>query len=260
MTPYQQIELHSQEFTKSEKIIMDYVIKHMDVISSYPITTVAEKCKVSKSALLRFCQKCGFRGYSEFKYEISRYLQSVIHLDTKQNDTAGMLLDLYIEQIQQLHNDPITASMNHISELLLHARNIKIYGVHETGLSAQYFAYRLFTLGIDSEAITNTSIMAEKATMTIDEDVNVIVSLSAQTTIICDAIRCALEQHSKIVLITQNDRHKFLHKVDETLVLPTFQYEKRQVFLDSQALVHIAIDLLINNLARHIREHNPIQE
>lgn len=254
MTPYQLMKLHEQEFTKSEKIIMEYVIKHMDVISSYPIATVAEKCKVSKSALLRFCQKCGFRGYSEFKYEISRYVQSVIHIDPKQQDISGMLLDLYIEQIKQLHNDQIVAAMNNISELLMSARVIKIYGVHETGLSSQYFMYRLCTLGIDSEAITNTSIMAEKAAMSCNEDVNIFLSLSAQTTIICDSIQCALESHSKVVLITQNDRHKFSHKVNETLVLPTFHYEERQVFLDSQAMMHITIDLLINNLARHMRE------
>ena len=78
MTPIQHIQLHKDEFTKSELIIMDYILSNLHDISSYPISTIAEKCKVSKSALLRFCQKCGFQGYSEFKYEVSRYLQSII--------------------------------------------------------------------------------------------------------------------------------------------------------------------------------------
>ena len=90
MTPLQHIQLHANEFTKSEILIMNYVMDHLDVISSYPISTVAEKCKVSKSALLRFCQKCGFRGYSEFKYEISRYLQSVIQVNHDNPNTTDM--------------------------------------------------------------------------------------------------------------------------------------------------------------------------
>ena len=90
MNPLQLIQLHEKEFTKSEMKIMEYVTTHLDAISSYPILTVAEKCKVSKSALLRFCQKCGYRGYSGFKYEISRYLQSAVMID--ENSDAKQIL------------------------------------------------------------------------------------------------------------------------------------------------------------------------
>ena len=48
MNPKEHIRLHEAEFTKSEKIIEDYVLKNFDTISSYPIQEVAKKCKVSK--------------------------------------------------------------------------------------------------------------------------------------------------------------------------------------------------------------------
>ena len=50
MTPIQHIQLHKDEFTKSEVIIMDYILSNLHDISSHPISTIAEKCKVSKSA------------------------------------------------------------------------------------------------------------------------------------------------------------------------------------------------------------------
>ncbi len=99
MTPIQHIELHQGEFTKSELVIMDYVLTHLDKISAYPIATIAEKCKVSKSALLRFCQKCGFKGYSEFRYEVSRYIQSITQITESDNVKTQTITNLYIEAL-----------------------------------------------------------------------------------------------------------------------------------------------------------------
>lgn len=252
MNPLQHMQLHESEFTKSEHIIKEYILSHLDVIASFPIQTVSEKCKTSKTALFRFCQKCGYRGYTEFKYDISRYLQSVVLVDNNKNDTISTLLTLYTEQIQSLNTMMYTKSMDHISKLIKQARKIKIYGIHETGLSCEYFSYRLCTLGIDSEPIVHSSVMAEKASMAKEDDLNIYISLSAETSIIIDSLQYSLKNHSKNILITQNDHHRYRNKLDEFLILPTFNYQEKNVFLDSQAMVFITIDLLINNLAKHL--------
>lgn len=259
MNPIQLILLHEKEFTKSELKIMKYVTTHLDVISSYPILTVAEKCKVSKSALLRFCQKCGYRGYSEFKYEISRYLQSAILVD-ENIDAKQTLINAYIEQIKNLLNTKIINNFHELSHLITQAKRIRLYGIHETGLSAQYLSYRLATLGIDSEPITYPSNIIEKASFSKQNDLNIFFSLSAQTTIICDALTCAIENHSYNVLITQNDYHKFKNKVDLSIIIPTFNHEKKNIFLDAQALLMIAIDLLINDLAKTLKDNSSINK
>lgn len=256
MTPLQHIELHKSEFTKSELVIMDYVMHHLDVVSSYPIATVAEKCKVSKSALLRFCQKCGYQGYSEFKYEISRYLHSVIQVDENNTDTnmTHKLLTLYVEQMQALETYISTSRMDKLSTAIKKARKIKIYGIHETGLSASYFCYRLCTLGIDAQPVTHASNMSELATLSTKDDLNIFLSLSAKTSVICDSLHYAITNGSTNVLFTQNDHHKFRNKIYEFFILPTFDYEEKQIFLDSQALLFVTIDLFINNLAANLRK------
>lgn len=256
MNPIQHIQLHEKEFTKSELKIMKFVTTHLDVISSYPILTVAEKCKVSKSALLRFCQKCGYRGYSEFKYEISRYLQSVVVVDNEKTNAKETLIYSYIEQIKNLLNPKILNELNKLSQLITKSKKIRIYGIHETGLSASYFSYRLATLGIDSEAITSPEVMPEKASFSTKEDINIFLSLSAQTTVINDSLNYVLENQSYSVLITQNDHHKYKNKIDASIIIPTFNYEKKNIFLDAQALLMITIDLFINDLAHVLKNQS----
>ena len=252
MNPKEHIKLHESEFTKSEKKIMNYVLKHFDTIASYPIQEVAEKCKVSKSALLRFCQKCGFKGYSEFKYEISRHLHSMVAIDSSKTDSIPLYLSLYSNRIHQLEKSLNLSKVNHLISLISQARKIKIYGIHETGLACQYFTYRLCTLGIDSEAIFNSSQMPEKATMSTKDDLNIFLSLSSSTRSIKDAIKCSFEQQSHNILITQNDHFSFRSEVDDAIILPTFNNEDLPFFVDSQALLLVSIDLIIICLAKQL--------
>lgn len=253
MTPIEHIQLHKDEFTKSELIIMDYVLSNLDDISSYPIATIADKCKVSKSALLRFCQKCGFSGYSEFKYDVSRYLQSIVQLSEDDITKTQTVIDLYTEQINQLPKKLDSKSLDSFSQLLINAKKIKIFGVHETALSAQYFCFRLASLGIDSEAVISPGIFDEKATMSDHKDLNIFLSLSAETNAIVEAIKCSSMSCCKTVLITQNDHHRFKNKTVLNFILPSFQLDKKYIFVDSQALVFITIDLFIRNMASHLR-------
>ena len=125
MNPKEHIRLHESEFTKSEKIIAEYVLKNFDSISSYPIQEVAKKCKVSKSALLRFCQKCGFRGYSEFRYEISRYVHSMVEIDENDDNSLSIYLSLYMNRIQQLEQSINVKYVETIVKLKKEATKLK---------------------------------------------------------------------------------------------------------------------------------------
>jgi len=257
MNPLQHIELHKDEFTKSELIIMDYVLNNLKEISTNAISSTAEKCNVSKSALLRFCQKCGYKGYSEFKYEISRYLLSTVNLELGDSDNkAETFVKMYSEQINNIPNTVTSQLMMKLSEIIISARKIKIFGVHETGLAATYFTYRLANLGVDSEAITYPSLFVEKAYMGNKDDLHIFLSLSAETPVIKETIEYSYENNCYIVLITQNDLHKFVDKVDLTILFPTFKYQHQNIFLDSQSLLFVTIDLLINNLASKLIEES----
>ena len=248
MTPIQHIQLHESEFTKSEHIIKEYVLNNLAEISSYPILTIAEKMNVSKSALMRFCKKCGFTGYAEFKYEVSRYLQSIVDFSENDSNKTERILTIYTSTIHELPNSISTTQLKKLTQFINTSRKIKIFGVHETSLAASYFSYRLATLGIDSEVVSSNANMVEKAELTRKDDLNIFISLSAETTLIKDALNSS---NCNLVLITQNNHHKFKNKVDLDFILPTFHTTKKNIFLDSQALLFIAIDLIINNIASH---------
>lgn len=249
MNPLKLIELHSDSFTKSDLKIKDYIINNMDIVASYPILTVAEKAGVSKSALLRFCQKLGYQGYSEFKYEISRYILSGSDSTIAQEQSS---LPYYIDAINLLPEYINESQLTKLSQLIINARKIKTYGVHETGLTSKYLEYRLTALGIDAEGVTSSSVFHEKALFSTPEDLNIYFSLSGTNEPIVDSIEVSLENKTPTVLFTYNTHVKNKEKFDCLFVIPTFNTAENKIFLDSQPVLLLAVELAINNLAKQL--------
>ncbi len=250
MSPIETILLHEKEFTKSEHKIKESIINNPDIIACFPLVTAAYKMNVSKSALLRFCQKCGYDGFSEFKYEVSRYLHSGNMYKNNEVNSSEEIIQLFINQLTILKENNLDTKLESICSEILNARKVKIYGIHETGLAAKHLQYRLTTLGVDSESVTDNSLIVEKAQFSNSEDLNIYFSLSATTSLITESIDNALIKNSKVVLITQNSKSKFSKIIDNIIVLPTFTLSKNNLFIDSQSLNFILIELIVNKLSK----------
>lgn len=56
-----------KRFSESDHAVWDYLSEHQSVCADMAIEKMAQKCSVSRSAVMRFAQKLGFKGYAELK-------------------------------------------------------------------------------------------------------------------------------------------------------------------------------------------------
>ncbi len=251
MNPLELIALHEQNFTKSDIKVKNFVIDNLDIITARSIDMIAEKADVSKSALLRFCKKLGYNGYSEFKYEVSKYLLSgTLYSNTKGVNPNKNIISYYVDCIQKLPNYISEEIYRRLGSFIHEAAKIRIYGLHESGLSAQYLSYRLATLGIDSEPLVFSGLFSEKASFSSPEDLNIFISVSGTTQEIIEASKVSLDKGAKTAMITQNSKSPYASQYDSFISIPSIGFTKNEFFLDSQAIFFITIDLLINQLSK----------
>lgn len=244
MDPLNRILIHSKEFTETEKKIADKICDDPTDVIRDTIVTVSTKMKVSKSALLRFCQKIGYEGYSEFKYELTRFMNA------SEEEVSG---NSYIKWIQDslndLDNKTLLKSVQEIATLILQSKKIRIFGINETGLSAKQLYYRLLSLGIDSTPIVESEIMHFYPNIGDEQDLHIFFSLSATTEVIKNTLIKSFDKKKKIILITQNTKCKYSDKVDVNIVLPTINPTDKRRFVDSQMINFVFIELLINTIS-----------
>lgn len=249
MNPMETILLHEKEFTKSEILIKDSILNNLDLIVCHPLVAVAKEMKVSKSALLRFCQKCGYEGFSEFKYEISRFMHSGNLDQSLKENSTNEICDMFANAILSIKDIQLDEKLTSLSKDLLKSTRIRILGVHESGLAAHHLQYRLTTLGIDADYV-ETGIAAEKANLSKKNDFYIFFSLSSTTPEIIEALNNALAQKCSTALITQNNHSRFRSKTDHFILIPTFDTAVNKIFLDSQYLNFIIVELIINSLSK----------
>lgn len=74
------IEEKYSSFTKTFKLISDYIKKNYSNIVFLSIQELAESMGVSTSSITRYCKELGYEGYSEFQKAIQLLVQKDITL------------------------------------------------------------------------------------------------------------------------------------------------------------------------------------
>lgn len=253
MTPLERISAYQAEFTRSDRKIQDYLNNNLSEISSYSITDVAEHIGVSKSALLRFCKRIGYSGYSEFKYHVSSYLLSGGTNGESSVHSVEEFTNFYITGIQEIKSYVNDAQLIQTAEYILRADHIRVFGIHESGLSATYFSYRLNTLGIDSEAISSAASFHSKIMCAKKQDLNIFFSVSGTNSEIVEASTLAFDTMADNIMITCNSLAPHATRFNCLITLPMVSSHSNNLFLDSHSIVIVSIDLLMNYLAKDLR-------
>lgn len=252
MNPFEKFELHKDTFTKSEIEIMNYILKNPFDIIQLPILDIADSSNTSKSAIIRFCQKLGYKGFSEFKFDMTRYLvsnnQEVQNIDEQNSITA--ITSSYIDYINKINMSLTIDEVITIAKLILKANKIKIFGYNRTGFSAQQLRYRLSKIGFDSEAINDQVLMQDVSSMLTKGDLCIIFSIKAMSKPYGDCVKILKENNCKIVLVTMNPRPAFKKDCTEVITLPNISKMSSSKFLDDQAIFFVFIEIILSELAK----------
>lgn len=251
MNPIESIKLHEPEFTPSDRKVEQFVLASLHVVASFSITEVARRIGVSKSALLRFCKKVGYAGYAEFRYSVAQYLLSGPE-SSEPGKAETRLIDGYIGCLKRVPSALSEEKIDAFAQSIMTAHSIRAFGIHESGLTAKYLTYRLAALEIDSEEVTSTAAFETKAHFAKQGDLCVFFSVSGISPDITSAIETAHANGAACALFTINQRAPQASLVDHFMLLPSFDIDRSILFLDSQAIGFVAIDLIINRLARRI--------
>lgn len=70
MSVLDQLQESLSDFSRNERHVADYILSNPQEMRSLSGEALAAICGVSRSTVLRLCQKLGYQGYAEFKYAL----------------------------------------------------------------------------------------------------------------------------------------------------------------------------------------------
>jgi DNA-binding MurR/RpiR family transcriptional regulator len=250
--PLDKIQSYYEDLTKTDKEIAIYIINNPRDVATQPLEYLAKTTGSSKSALSRFAQRIGYAGFTEFKYDVARFLVSHNEeKDSQETDPIKRISKTYSDYILRLGESIDPNQIDRIADAFLNCGNVKVLGFNRSANSANQFKQRLTRIGysnISSES--DSGVIGDLLNSGKEDDVFVIFTTTDNTRYFTSNLKDIKNKKYKIICITCNPTLPFKKQCYEYVTIPRISRDSYASFLDDQALFLVFIEILIEAIVR----------
>lgn len=250
MNIIKKINNNMDNFTVGERFVADYVIKYPVDVIRYSAEALAERCNTSRSNVVRLCKKLGYSGFSEFKYEMNRYMNTP-HLSANNpvsiNSDTHPVYEKYLDCLSLLKNLYNSTQLKEAAETILNANKIMILGQYHSFFSAQQLEFRLIRCRINAHAFYDIS-SADDLGETFTQGDGVIIFSISGGKLYKDLVMDCQKKGVNILLITMTENSPISRYTDTKIVLPCITRLYSESVLDDAPTFYFFIELLIEEI------------
>jgi len=256
--PIDQIQSYYEDLTKTDKEIAIYIINNPRDVITQSMDYMVKQTNSSKSALSRFAQRIGYEGFTQFKYDMGRFLISSGGISQgEDSDPIHKIVKTYSEYILKMADSLDPKQLDRIAAAFAEADNVKIFGINRSYNSANQLKQRLTRIGytnISSEG--DQAVIGDYLASAKDNDVFVIFTTTDNTKFYTPRLKEIANRKCKIICFTANPSLPFRKQCYEYVTIPRISKDSYASFLDDQAIFMVLIEILMEAIARKSQADN----
>ncbi|HDR15815.1 MAG TPA: MurR/RpiR family transcriptional regulator [Desulfobacteraceae bacterium] len=251
-----------RKVTPSEAKIADFFVREQRRIAFESVTSIGEKCGVSKATVARFISRLGYQSFNDFQEmvqnELLERLQSPIERYSqrkapgKRSDYLECCLSNAVKNLEEARGGISTTLFQEAAGLLARAPGaVYVLGMlisagvaYSFWIMANYLRPNVHLLDNRSSTLPNQLINVGS------EDVLLAVCNRRYSRQAASAMEHFSRRGSRIVLITDSELSPVSHLADKVLVVP-----KTGLFLfDSNCAALVAVEALVEAMAEKLEK------
>ena len=180
------INLKKNTLTKNELKACELILQDLNKVQMYSLTEMSEKIKITKTTILRFTQKMGYSGYTEFRYDCVKYVNSLSNAERVIEDENAKIINvekIYMDTIKLLHYTLKDEDLKSLATSIQSARKVRCVGEINSEVTCLQLKYALAMYGIDVDVLPGTANVKAIDLITNEQDLLIVISASANMTI-----------------------------------------------------------------------------
>lgn len=259
------IKTQYTSFTKAEKKVADYILKHPSQVVYMSITDVADACHIGESSVFRFCKSMGLKGYQELKIILAHTLHTEksdkeltdeISLEDSFEDLTQKILTsnshALTETYQLIEKDLYLETI----ESMIQAKNIYFFGVGSSQLTALDANNKFLRITKKSRCITDPHLQIMTASLLDEQDVAIFFSYSGSTIDTNENARIASERGAKVIAITRFAKSPLTNYADISLLCGANESPLHGGSLSAKISQLLIIDILYTEYLRRTNKES----
>jgi len=255
------IEEKYDKFSKGQKMIADFIIKHYDKAAFMTASKIGETVDISESTVVRFASALGFSGFPELQEALQVLIKNKlttvqrIGLDEDINKDLEKfnkrILRNEINGIKNLSENLDSESLDNGAEIIASAKKVFILGLRTSNTLANYLGFYLDVM-LDSVVIVNdsgVSSLFEQVFRITENDVLIAIGFPRYSSKTIEAVKMAKKRGAKIVAITDTSESPLCPYSNVSL----FAKNNIVSFVDSLVIPMALINNLILNISSKVQ-------
>lgn len=205
-------ELKEQKgYSESEKMIAEFMLENYRSIAAMSTRQMAKKTYTSPSAIVRFSQKLGFEGYTDFKVqflaEMVQYMNQPSESEVFTNkDTVRNAIEkatrMELNAIKETHSRLEPSYVVKVLQYIMSAEHIDFYATDENLNIARQAASNFVFMGKSYTVPLTETQMYFMSVNVAKKHFSVIISRTGENRMLVDMARTIRSKGGKILLIT----------------------------------------------------------
>ena len=197
----------------AEQRVAELVLADPRAFATLPVASLAQRARVSKPTVVRFCRSVGYDGLADFKRKLAGTVNEgvpFVHRSVDEDDKAGDIVVKVIDNAVSAMLKYRNVAADHAFERAITAlaeagrqgRRIEFYGVGNSGIVAQDAQHKFFRLGVNAVACSDAHVQVMSATMLRPGDCAVVISNSGRSADLIDTAEIVRSQGATLIVVT----------------------------------------------------------
>ena len=255
------IEEGMPSFSKGQKRIAEYVLKHYDKAAYLTASRLSTLVGVSESTVVRFAIELGFEGYPEFQHSLKELIRTrltsfqrmeVTDQIIGEGNVAEKVLLSDAERIRRTYEELDRAAFDEAVNRIVGAKNIYILGVRSSSYLVGFLnhCFRMIFDNVRLVQTTSSSDLFEQIMRIGEGDVMIAISFPRYSKRVINAVEYARKQQANIVALTDSRQSPLAVYADQLLAAQSDMAS----FVDSLVAPLSIINALITAISRRKKD------
>lgn len=213
-----------QDFSDSECMISTYLLTHFRQLAGMTTRQLAKNTYTNSAAIVRFCQKLGFSGYTEFKVQFLAEMIQHIHRPSEENFILSDHDNIHalIEKVTTIEIDALKTTRTMLNpddfikalKLFSKTNYIDFYAT-DNNLDIAHMASASFIMANKTSIIHNPMTMQYlQATTSPNTHIGFFISRTGNNRMLIDIARLLKLRHIPFMLITAESNSELASLAD----------------------------------------------
>lgn len=237
--------------------IADCILYNPGLLISNKVSDIAAACNCDNAQIIRFCQKLGFKGFSDLKRSISHDLiplqTDIDNVSLNKVDGFGRLMEDFRKDYLQTINDTLAMTDEKIIlqavEKIKKARKIMLCGLGESGIVCEDLQMKLVHMGYPAFFHSKSTMNKMMCSLLEKSDLMIIISFRGENSEIMNYANVAKKNNCPIIAITNYSNSPLALASDIVLLSSSEEDDFRIGAMTSRLSQLMIVDILSVMLA-----------